>query len=290
MVISVSAFSWKMPSVGLAVALAIGLAAPAYAQTSAAATNTGVNAAPPVAQGLPQAQPAVPQAALPPQTSPGTAGAPAATPATVTPSTTGSAPANPPATTQNATTVSETPPPIPKGVRKAADGRLAFTGSQVASVDLPGGGKRNVKSLLNIAKSLSYGEYVWDEQGVPKGRIWILVDPEHQLISVFRGKHEIGTAVTLYGAPEFPTPAGHFRILARMKDHVSRKYNNAPMPYTLRLTNDGVSIHGNNVLEGYASHGCVGVPLDFARRLFAEARLGDEVFVLRDKQPKTAQK
>jgi lipoprotein-anchoring transpeptidase ErfK/SrfK len=58
------------------------------------------------------------------------------------------------------------------------------------------------------------------------------------------------------------------------------------MPYTLRLTNDGVAIHGNNVLEGYASHGCVGVPLEFARRLFAEARVGDEVFILRYKRAK----
>ena len=291
MVTSVSAFSWKKSSVGPVVALAIGFAAPAYGQTSAAAaTNMGVNAVPQAAQARPEVQPAAPQAAIPPQTSPGTASAPAATSETATPSATGSATASPAETAPDATTASETPPPIPKGDRKTADGRLAFSGSQIASVDLPGGGKRNVKSLLNIPKSLSYGEYVWDEQGVPKGRIWILVDPEHQLISVFRGKHEIGTAVTLYGAPEFPTPAGHFRILARMKDHVSRKYNNAPMPYTLRLTNDGVSIHGNYVLEGYASHGCVGVPLDFARRLFAEARLGDEVFILRDKQAKTAQK
>ncbi len=177
---------------------------------------------------------------------------------------------------------------MPEGVRRTADGRLSFAGSGV--VGLPGGGKRGVKSLLNLSKSLSYGEYVWDEKGVPKGRIWVLVDPAHQLISVFRGKDEIGTAVTLYGADEFPTPPGHFRILARMKDHRSSTYDNAPMPYTLRLTNDGVSIHGNNVLEGYASHGCVGIPLAFARRLFAEARVGDEVFILRDKPAKLTQK
>jgi hypothetical protein len=176
-----------------------------------------------------------------------------------------------------------------KGVRRTADGRLAFSGTQFAAVGLPGGGKRDVKSLLNVPTSLSYGEYVWDDSGVPKGRIWILVDPARQLISVFRGKNEIGTAVTLYGADEFPTPAGHFRVLARIKDHRSRKYNNAAMPYTLRLTNDGVSIHGNNVLEGYASHGCVGVPLEFARRLFAQAKVGDEVFILRDKRAKTKQ-
>ncbi len=52
------------------------------------------------------------------------------------------------------------------------------------------------------------------------------------------------------------------------------------MPYMLRLTNDGVAIHGSNVREGWASHGCIGVPLDFARLLFAAASKGDLVVIL----------
>jgi hypothetical protein len=163
--------------------------------------------------------------------------------------------------------------------------RLVFADNQLPAFNLPGAGKRKIKSLLNITSPLKYGEYIWDDHGVPPGKIWILVDLKGQLISVFRGRYEIGTAVTLYGAPQYPTPTGHFRVLARMKDHVSRTYDNAPMPYTLRLTNDGVSIHGNNVLEGYASHGCVGVPLDFAKKLFGQARVGDEVFILRGGDP-----
>jgi len=284
MVTSVSGPSWKMPSVCVAIAVAVGFSVPAYGQPSAGSINTAANAEHPA----PEAQLAAP--ATSPQTPSGATNAPAPAPVTNSPSETGPDAATPPGTASEPTTAPEEPPPMAKGVRRTADGRLAFSGTQLAAVDLPGGGKRSVKSLLNVATSLSYGEYVWDDDGVPKGRIWILVDPARQLISVFRGKNEIGTAVTLYGADEFPTPAGHFRILARMKDHRSRKYNNAAMPYTLRLTNDGVSIHGNNVLEGYASHGCVGVPLEFARRLFAQAKVGDEVFILRDKQTKPKQK
>jgi len=52
------------------------------------------------------------------------------------------------------------------------------------------------------------------------------------------------------------------------------------MPYMLRLTRDGVAIHGSNVREGWATHGCIGVPLDFARRLFEEAAKGDMVTIL----------
>ena len=52
------------------------------------------------------------------------------------------------------------------------------------------------------------------------------------------------------------------------------------MPYMLRLTKDGVAIHGSNVREGWATHGCIGVPLDFARKLFSVARKGDLVVIL----------
>ena len=51
------------------------------------------------------------------------------------------------------------------------------------------------------------------------------------------------------------------------------------MPYMLRLTNDGVSIHATKVENGYVTHGCVGVPEAFAAKLFAAARLGDRVIV-----------
>ena len=99
------------------------------------------------------------------------------------------------------------------------------------------------------------------------------IDLTRQLMSVFRGGHEIGSAVILYGTDGKPTPTGSFSILEKDADHYSHSYD-APMPYMLRLTNDGVAIHGSNVREGYATHGCIGVPLDFARLLFAAATQG----------------
>ena len=127
---------------------------------------------------------------------------------------------------------------------------------------------------------MSYGDYRWDEQGVPAGPVWIRVDLKSQIISIFRSGHEIGTAVILYGADGVPTPTGKFPILAKLKDHRSATYD-APMPYTLRLTGDGVSIHASNVRWGYATHGCIGVPADFAAKLFDAASVGDEVLIAR---------
>jgi len=126
---------------------------------------------------------------------------------------------------------------------------------------------------------MHYGDFLWDDKGVPAGQTWVRVDLKSQLISVFRSGHEIGTAVILYGADSVPTPTGKFPVIAKLKDHRSATYD-APMPYTLRLTADGVSIHASDVRWGYATHGCIGVPVEFAAKLFEAMRVGDEVFVV----------
>jgi lipoprotein-anchoring transpeptidase ErfK/SrfK len=159
--------------------------------------------------------------------------------------------------------------------------RIAVPAADVHQALAAGLIDRPIKTILNVPQRLTYGDFRWDDRGVPEGPVWIRVDPKAQLLSVFRGGNEIGTAVILYGARDVPTPTGKFPILAKLKDHRSATYDNAPMPYTLRLTADGVSIHASDVRWGYATHGCIGVPKEFAARLFAAASVGDEVFIVR---------
>ena len=154
--------------------------------------------------------------------------------------------------------------------------RLVLAGAELPSAQ---GSRRAIKSIINVKKKMSYGDYVWNEEAAFEGPIWVQVDLAKQMLSVFRGGHEIGTAVILYGADEKPTPTGMFKVIAKRKDHRSSLYD-APMPYTLRLTDDGVAIHGSDVRWGAATHGCVGVPLAFAERLFAAMKVGDEVAVI----------
>jgi lipoprotein-anchoring transpeptidase ErfK/SrfK len=144
-----------------------------------------------------------------------------------------------------------------------------------------------VKSVLALERGLQHGEYAWSAEGVPPGRIWVHVDIAAQTLRVYRGSSEIGRAVILYGADNKPTPTGRFRILEKDADHVSNLYD-APMPYMLRLTNDGIAIHGSHVDYGSATNGCVGVPEEFAALLFAEARVGDTVLVTGQKSPAQA--
>lgn len=139
-----------------------------------------------------------------------------------------------------------------------------------------------IKSILDVPGTLRYGQWFWDESNAPKkGKLVITVDLNARIISAFRDGHEIGTAVALLGTEKHPTPLGNFKILTKEKDNVSEKYNNAPMPWTLRLTWSGVAIHGSEVINGYASHGCVGVPNPFAEKLFAAAKRGDIVVITR---------
>ena len=96
---------------------------------------------------------------------------------------------------------------------------------------------------------------------------------------VFRGDHEIGSAVILYGAEGKPTPSGVYTVLQRAREHRSSIYD-ADMPFMLRLTGDGVAIHASDVQAYAATNGCVGVPIGFARRLFDQVRRGDRVAIV----------
>lgn len=138
-----------------------------------------------------------------------------------------------------------------------------------------------VKRILPIEGPLRYGEWHWDETGAPAGPIVITVDLAARVLSVFRDGYEIGATAVIYGAEEKPTPLGVFPVTQKDADHRSTIYDGAPMPYMLRMTNDGISIHGSDVTARLMTHGCVGVPTAFAKKLFGQVRLGDKVIVTR---------
>lgn len=168
--------------------------------------------------------------------------------------------------------------PLPKVVEETGP-RLRYPAAQRPALALTGGEARSVASVLNVSQTMHFGDFVWNDDGVAAGPAWVRIDLARQMISVFRGGDEIGTAVILYGTDGMPTPTGRFTIRSKDAAYHSRAYD-APMPYALFLTSDGVAIHASNVRRGFATHGCIGVPEGFARRLFAEVRPGDTVWVL----------
>lgn len=161
----------------------------------------------------------------------------------------------------------------------AAQGRAFLTKAQVSEALASGTVDRPIKSLLVVQAPLRFGDYAWNDRAIPAGPTWVRIDLRSQLISVFRAGHEIGTAVIVYGGDNKESPVGTLHILGKARNHRSSLYE-AEMPYTLRLTDDGVSIHGSKVRRGAATHGCVGVPLPFARRLFEATKIGDDVVIV----------
>lgn len=164
---------------------------------------------------------------------------------------------------------------------KKPEDRVTYPDGSQVELTLPDGRREVVRSILNINKPMRFGAYVWDEKGVPDGPVWVRVDLAKQLLSVFRGGHEIGSAVILFGTDGKLTPIGEFAIKQKAADYHSRTYD-APMPYMLRLTDDGVALHGSDVRMGRATHGCIGLPIEFARLLFEQMKLGDTVVILPD--------
>lgn len=70
------------------------------------------------------------------------------------------------------------------------------------------------------------------------------------------------------------TPPGQFRPYRMHKMWHSRKYDMSPMPYSI-FYHGGYAIHGTNAVSRLgrpASHGCVRLHTDNAKRLFALVR------------------
>jgi hypothetical protein len=165
------------------------------------------------------------------------------------------------------------------GFANASPDRRFLTIAESAEAARQGLVPRNTRSVIATGGRLAHGTWRWDEAGVPAGPVTVRVDLERQLVSVFRGPDEIGTAVVVYGAKGKDTPRGKLPILGKSRDYHSITYD-APMPFSLWLRDDGVALHGSNVRMGRATNGCIGVPVEFAGRLFEVARKGDIVEVL----------
>ncbi|MBA9068310.1 lipoprotein-anchoring transpeptidase ErfK/SrfK [Methylobacterium sp. RAS18] len=106
-------------------------------------------------------------------------------------------------------------------------------------------------------------------------RVLITVDKATQRMRVtVAGKLRYSWAVSTGRAP-YKTPAGTFRPFRLEKEHYSREWDDAPMPYSIFFTAAGHAIHASNAtrqLGRPASHGCVRLAPSHAAALFTLVR------------------
>ncbi|MFL6723240.1 MAG: L,D-transpeptidase family protein [Sphingomicrobium sp.] len=127
-------------------------------------------------------------------------------------------------------------------------------------------------------KRLKPGQYVW-RKGSFEGEPRVVVSLSEQLAYLYRGDALQAVAAISTGNDEHPTPQGIFEVRLKKPMHRSIKYDNAPMPFMQQIDKYGTALHaGHN--PGYpASHGCIRLPSEFAKRLYAITDLGATVMI-----------
>src|SRR6185437_5516546 len=114
------------------------------------------------------------------------------------------------------------------------------------------------------------------EAGEP---IMAIVSIKTQQVTFYDAEGWILRAPVSTGVKERETPAGVFAVIEKDRDHHSSMYDDAWMPHMLRITWNGLALHGGP-LPGYAaSHGCVRMPFGFAGKLFDKVHIGTRVII-----------
>ncbi len=108
----------------------------------------------------------------------------------------------------------------------------------------------------------------------------IEVHLDRQVALLVRGNKVERAMHVSTGAPATPTPAGDFRVYRKERESWSVPFK-VWLPWASYF-NRGIALHGSADVPAYpASHGCVRIPLDEASTVYAFARSGTPVRVVR---------
>lgn len=119
--------------------------------------------------------------------------------------------------------------------------------------------------------------------------VLIVVSIPSQRIFVFKDGEPWASARVSTGKPGKSTPTGVFTILEKKRRHRSTLYDDAPMPYMQRITWGGVALHAGRVPGYRASHGCIRLPREFARKLYQLTDYDSTVVVVTRKRATSAE-
>lgn len=107
-------------------------------------------------------------------------------------------------------------------------------------------------------------------------RVEISLAKQHA--TVIKDGVEVFSTQVSTGRAGYSTPAGHYVITDKDRDHVSTIYKVA-MPYFMRLNCRDFGMHAGVVPQYPASHGCIRLPGDAAKKLFSEIPVGTVVMI-----------
>jgi L,D-transpeptidase catalytic domain len=105
------------------------------------------------------------------------------------------------------------------------------------------------------------------------------IDLTHNKAWLLRdGVVEYGPVPITSGRKGYRTPVGTFHVLSRERLHLSRAFDNAPMPYSVFFI-PGIAFHQGSL--GVPSHGCIHLSKAAAISFYNLLRVGDVVQAVR---------
>ena len=128
-------------------------------------------------------------------------------------------------------------------------------------------------------KDLKPGQYVWRNVPESAGEERVVISLSEQVAYLYRGDTLMAVASISTGVEGRDTPTGIFAVRGKTPFHRSKKYDNAPMPFTQFIDQYGIAMHGGHNPGYPASHGCIRLPLAFAKKLYSVTEVGTPVII-----------
>ena len=126
-------------------------------------------------------------------------------------------------------------------------------------------------------KSLKPGQYVWRDVPEGAGAERVVISLSDQMAYLYRGDSLMAATTISSGRDSKPTPVGIFSVLNKTPMYRSKKYDNAPMPFAQFFDPHGIALHAGAVTQ--ESHGCVHLPMAFAKKLYSITDVGTPVII-----------
>jgi hypothetical protein len=145
----------------------------------------------------------------------------------------------------------------------------------------------------------------WEDEGA-HGEARIVINISEQKAYFYKGKRLVGESTVSSGKKGFSTPAGHYSVVSKDKNHFSSEFGDyidrdgkvvvsnidvrkdrcpkgahfdpAKMPYCMHF-NGGYAMHQGYVPPFAASHGCIRLPEGMAAKFYNNAPVGTPVVV-----------
>ena len=126
---------------------------------------------------------------------------------------------------------------------------------------------------------LAPGKYLWRDVPASAGEERVVISLGDQMAYLYRGDSLMAATTISSGTERNPTPTGIFTVHTKKPMHRSQKYENAPMPFAQFIDQYGIALHAGHLPGRPASHGCVRLPSQFAKKLYSVTDVGTPVLI-----------